>query len=46
MPAEIQAQAHSSSPPIPHAYPGRLIAAEGLDGSGKSTQLQLRSRET
>jgi dTMP kinase len=22
-------------------YPGRLIAAEGLDGSGKSTQLQL-----
>ena len=25
----------------PHNYPGRLIAAEGLDGSGKSTQLRL-----
>ncbi len=24
-----------------HTYPGRLIAAEGLDGSGKSTQLRL-----
>jgi dTMP kinase len=26
---------------VPHIYPGRLIAAEGLDGSGKSTQLRL-----
>ncbi len=41
MPAEIHTQAESSSPLIPHAYPGKLIAAEGLDGSGKSTQLQL-----
>jgi dTMP kinase len=41
MSAEIHAQAVSSSPLIPHAYPGKLIAAEGLDGSGKSTQLQL-----
>ncbi len=41
MPAEIHTQADSSSLLIPHAYPGRLIAAEGLDGSGKSTQLQL-----
>ncbi len=41
MSAEIHAQADSSSPLLPHAYPGRLIAAEGLDGSGKSTQLQL-----
>lgn len=41
MPTEIQGQANSSSPQIPHAYAGRLIAAEGLDGSGKSTQLQL-----
>ncbi len=41
MSAEIHTQAESSSPLIPHAYPGKLIAAEGLDGSGKSTQLQL-----
>jgi len=25
----------------PHPYPGRLIIVEGIDGSGKSTQLQL-----
>jgi len=25
-------------------YPGRLIAVEGLDGSGKSTQLYLLKR--
>jgi dTMP kinase len=25
----------------PHPYPGILIVAEGIDGSGKSTQLQL-----
>lgn len=41
MSAEIHTQADSSSPLIPHAYPGRLIVSEGLDGSGKSTQLQL-----
>src|SRR5258706_2719163 len=41
MPAEIHTQVDSSSPLLPHTYPGRLIAAEGLDGSGKSTQLQL-----
>lgn len=41
MSAEIQAQVDSSTRRISHAYPGRLIAAEGLDGSGKSTQLQL-----
>ena len=25
----------------PHPYPGRLIIVEGIDGSGKSTQMQL-----
>jgi dTMP kinase len=25
----------------PHSYPGRLIVVEGIDGSGKSTQLAL-----
>src|SRR5262249_15677109 len=29
---------------IPHPYPGRLIAVEGIDGSGKSTQLLLLQR--
>jgi dTMP kinase len=28
----------------PHPYPGRLIAVEGIDGSGKSTQLLLLER--
>jgi dTMP kinase len=29
---------------ISHPYPGRLIAVEGIDGSGKSTQLLLLHR--
>jgi dTMP kinase len=41
MSAELYTQAGSSSFLVRHMYPGRLIAAEGLDGSGKSTQLQL-----
>ena len=28
----------------PHNFPGRLIVVEGIDGSGKSTQLQLALR--
>lgn len=28
----------------PHEYPGRLVAVEGLDGSGKSTQVYLLKR--
>jgi dTMP kinase len=28
----------------PHPYPGKLIIVEGIDGSGKSTQLQLAFR--
>ena len=34
----------SNQPPssmIPHPYPGKLIIVEGIDGSGKSTQLLL-----
>ncbi|HYE18806.1 MAG TPA: hypothetical protein VEA69_10200 [Tepidisphaeraceae bacterium] len=29
---------------VPHPYPGKLIIVEGIDGSGKSTQLQLAVR--
>ncbi len=28
----------------PHTFPGKLIIVEGIDGSGKSTQLQLALR--
>jgi dTMP kinase len=28
----------------PHPFPGKLIVVEGIDGSGKSTQLQLAMR--
>ena len=28
----------------PHNFPGKLIIVEGIDGSGKSTQLQLAMR--
>lgn len=41
MSAQINMQVNGGFPLIAHSYPGRLIAAEGLDGSGKSTQLQL-----
>ncbi len=41
MSADVPIQANSASPLVPYVYQGRLIAAEGLDGSGKSTQLQL-----
>src|SRR5580765_5408300 len=29
---------------IPHAYPGRLFVVEGIDGSGKTTQLSLLAK--
>ena len=31
----------SKSSTSPHPYPGKLIVVEGIDGSGKSTQLSL-----
>ncbi len=31
----------SKSSANPHPYPGKLIVVEGIDGSGKSTQLSL-----
>ncbi|MBV9709872.1 MAG: thymidylate kinase [Ktedonobacteraceae bacterium] len=40
---DLNMQTGNSSFLLPHTYPGRLIAAEGLDGSGKSTQLHLLS---
>ncbi len=43
MVADLNMQAGNSSFLVPHGYPGRLVAAEGLDGSGKSTQLHLLS---
>jgi len=43
MVANLNMQAGNSAFLVPHRYPGRLIAAEGLDGSGKSTQLHLLS---
>jgi dTMP kinase len=33
--------AQEQNRPAPHPYPGKLIIVEGIDGSGKSTQLLL-----
>jgi dTMP kinase len=43
MAMDLNMQAGNSSFLVRHSYPGRLVAAEGLDGSGKSTQLHLLS---
>ncbi|HUJ33448.1 MAG TPA: thymidylate kinase [Candidatus Acidoferrum sp.] len=37
----LQAPASHLRPQTPHEYPGRLFIVEGIDGSGKSTQLSL-----
>lgn len=39
--AGVMLTANTPAPATPHGYPGRLIVVEGLDGSGKSTQLDL-----
>lgn len=36
-----ETQVGNRSPLVSHTFPGRLIAADGLDGSGKSTHLEL-----
>jgi len=41
MSAEMNTQVDSPAFLLPHAFAGTLIAAEGLDGSGKSTQFRL-----
>lgn len=42
MPSDLIARSlQTSGLKRPHSYPGRLIAVEGIDGSGKSTQLAL-----
>lgn len=41
MSAELHTQAGGPAFLLPHAFAGTLIAAEGLDGSGKSTQFRL-----
>ncbi len=43
-PQPRKAPAAKGSLNVPHPFPGRLIAVEGIDGSGKSTQLVLLER--
>jgi dTMP kinase len=45
MPHDSSLQSSSTeSEGAPHSYPGALIVVEGIDGSGKSTQLYLLKR--
>src|SRR5438067_107885 len=37
-------EVHMNGLTQPQRYPGKLIVVEGIDGSGKSTQLQLAMR--
>ena len=41
---DAAARPHPSTPTARPTYPGKLIAVEGLDGSGKSTQIYLLMR--
>src|ERR1700687_4819017 len=41
---EAAARERPHAAPTRPAYPGKLIAVEGLDGSGKSTQIYLLKR--
>ena len=38
-PTTRNAPSHAEQPHTPHEYPGKLFVVEGIDGSGKTTQL-------
>src|SRR6202043_1513298 len=42
--ATVADPAPAKQPTTKHAYPGALVVVEGIDGSGKSTQLYLLKR--